>query len=88
MDNILYFSDVCPDTPPFLLELERLEIPYQGVNITESMPNLKKFLKIRDNQSVFDTKKENNQVGVPVLVVNDSEYIFDWHQLAELFEVK
>lgn len=86
-NKVLYFSSVCPDTEAFVEELERLDIQYDEVNITESMPNLKRFLKIRDTEEVFDQKKELSQVGVPVLVVNNNEeidYIFDLEKLSTL----
>lgn len=86
-NKVLYYSSVCPDTEAFVEELQRLDIQYDEVNITESMPNLKRFLKIRDTEEVFDQKKELNQVGVPVLIVNNKEeidYIFDLEKLSTL----
>lgn len=85
-NNILYYSDVCPDTQPFLKELNRLGITYQSVNITESIKNLKEFLNIRDNEEVFAKKKETNQVGIPVLVTEQGEFLFTGDQLKEQFE--
>lgn len=85
-NNILYYSDVCPDTKAFLSELNRLGVRFQSVNITESMSNLKDFLVERDNQDVFDEKKANNEVGIPVLITKDKEYLFNGSQLREKFE--
>lgn len=85
-NNILYYSDVCPDTEPFLKEMNRLGINFQSVNITESIKNLKEFLNIRDNEEVFTKKKETNQVGIPVLVTEQGEFIFTEEQLREKFE--
>ncbi|UUX33928.1 hypothetical protein [Fundicoccus culcitae] len=79
--KILYFSSVCPDTPAFVAELERLNIAYTAVNITESMPNLKQFLALRDTRPEFDVKKEHNQVGVPVLKLENDALIFDVSEL-------
>lgn len=87
MNNTLFYSSVCPDTEAFVKELDHLEIPYDAVNITESMGNLKKFLKYRDFQPDFESKKETNQVGVPVLLANNSaetRYIFDLNELKNL----
>lgn len=85
-NNILYYSDVCPDTKSFLSELNRLGVRFQSVNITESMSNLKDFLVERDNQDVFDEKKSNSEVGIPVLITKDKEYLFNGSQLREKFE--
>lgn len=85
-NNILYYSDVCPDTKSFLSELNRLEVRFKSVNITESISNLKEFLAVRDNEAVFNDKKETNQVGIPVLVTEDKDYLFDGDQLRNKFE--
>lgn len=85
-NNILYYSDVCPDTKSFLNELNRLEVRFKSVNITESISNLKEFLAVRDKEAVFNDKKETNQVGIPVLVTEDKEYLFDGEQLRNKFD--
>ncbi|UPQ85256.1 hypothetical protein M0R79_06255 [Ignavigranum ruoffiae] len=66
-DHILYYSDLCPDTEEFVSALQAKEIVYQAVNITESMANLKAFLKLRDKHPDFKAIKEQGKVGVPVL---------------------
>ncbi len=53
-------------------------INYLYLDITESMLNLKKFLKIRDNYEIFDEIRTNNRVGIPCIVINNGEeIIFD-----------
>lgn len=37
----LFYSDLCPDTQPFVAKLEKLNIAYEAVNIFESMSNFK-----------------------------------------------
>jgi len=39
------------------------------------MLNLKKFLKYRDNNPVFDDVKTSGRVGLPCIVINDGEEI-------------
>lgn len=39
------------------------------------MLNLKKFLKYRDNEPVFDEIKKAGRVGLPCIVINDGEEI-------------
>lgn len=74
--NKLYFSDKCPNTIDFVEELKKRDIPYEAVNITDSMKNLKEFLKLRDHRSEFDQAKENGYVGIPVLYSED-RFIYD-----------
>lgn len=90
MNNYLFFSSLCPETKEFVETLEQLNIPYDSVDITDSMRNLKRFLKHRDFQSAFDLKKESNQVGVPVLVVSKDEgtdYIFELTDLQNIHNI-
>ena len=77
MAAILYFSDKCPDTQPFVARLEQKGIAYQPVNITDSMLNLKRFLSLRDNRIEFEERKQKGFVGVPVLHTSDDLLIFD-----------
>lgn len=72
--NIVYYSDVCPDTPGFMEALATKDFTYEMVNITASMGNLKQFLRLRDNRSEFEAKKAQGQVGIPVLVMDDQVY--------------
>ncbi|HHX69917.1 MAG: glutaredoxin domain-containing protein [Miniphocaeibacter sp.] len=66
MEKLIVFgSDKCPDCPPALEELDNKNIDYEFINITESIPNLKRFLLIRDNNPEFDKVKNNGSVGIP-----------------------
>lgn len=80
--NIVYYSDKCPDTTDFLKSLDEMKIDYEKVNITDSMKNLKEFLKLRDQRSEFDAAKAAGNVGVPVLFSED-RIIYDLDQLNE-----
>nr|MBS9777228.1 hypothetical protein [Gammaproteobacteria bacterium] len=68
---ILFYSDLCPDTAPFVEELEKLDISYEVLNIFESMSNFKRFLQIRDTNAYFDETKKNGYAGIPALVINE-----------------
>lgn len=67
---ILYASDKCPDCPPVIDRLDEKNITCRLVNITNSMAELKEFLKLRDNLDHFDTIKEAGLVGIPSLMVD------------------
>lgn len=84
MKPVLFFSSLCPDTAPFKKVLEQLNVEYDEINITDSMRNLKQFLKLRDTQSVFEAKKATDQVGIPCLVVNEM-YLFTTEQLMDYY---
>ena len=73
---VLYFSDLCPDTPPFVAALAARNMDYEAVNITASMKNLKRFLALRDSRAAFDARKAQGAIGIPVLQLADGTLIF------------
>ena len=81
----LYFSSLCPDTAPFKAAMERLGMTAREVDITASMRNLKEFLRVRDGEEVFIPRKEQGMVGIPCLVTNKGEYLFEVSDLEERF---
>ena len=70
---VLYFSDLCPDTPPFVAARN---MDYEAVNITASMKNLKRFLALRDSHAAFDARKAQGAIGIPVLQLADDSLVF------------
>lgn len=77
----LFYSNLCPDCPPFQATLTERGIAYEAVNITESMKNLKRFLAIRDHASAFDDGKSKGYVCIPCLVYEDGRIIFETKDL-------
>ncbi|MFC0322553.1 hypothetical protein ACFFHT_03080 [Gallibacterium melopsittaci] len=84
MQPVLFYAHLCPDTEPFIAELTRLNVEYESVSILESMANLKRFLRLRDQHSAFDSVKANGYAGVPALVIGDN-VILDKEQLSNYF---
>ncbi|MCT8563661.1 hypothetical protein KZ379_05620 [Glaesserella parasuis] len=78
---VLYFAHWCPDTAPFVAELQRLGIDYEEREMTTGGANLKAFLKLRDNHPAFDNAKANGYNDIPALVLEDERVVLD---LAEL----
>lgn len=73
----LFVSSLCPDCPPAIAEVKEKNLDCEIVDITESMANLKKFLKERDLSEDFDEIVEKGNVGVPALMRDDKFYFFD-----------
>lgn len=67
----VFASPLCPDCPPFIDYLNKNHINYDYIDITESMGNLKIFLKFRDENPFFDEVKSNGYVGIPVVMIGD-----------------
>lgn len=65
--------------------LSQNNIRHAYLDISESMMNLKRFLKYRDFNSEFDDIKKNGRVGLPCVVVDNGEQIiFDINELESL----
>ena len=80
---ILYFSDKCPDTAPFVAALKALNIDYIEANISENMPNLKRFLALRDNDPAFADRKAKGYIGIPALVYPNGRIVFEIKALSK-----
>ena len=84
MKPILYYAKDCPDTKPFVARLNEFGIVYEEVEVFTSLKDLKQFLFVRDTYKVFDKIKGNMQIGIPCLVVSETECILDLDKLNEL----
>lgn len=60
-------------------------VEFEYIDITDSMRNLKIFLKLRDTRPEFAEIKKLGRVGVPLIMVGNGEkLIFDRPDLGEL----
>ncbi|PVX32124.1 glutaredoxin-related protein [Pasteurella langaaensis DSM 22999] len=82
---ILFFAETCPDTAPFVAELKRLNIEYEPVEVLSSLANFKQFLRLRDNNAVFDDAKANGYAGLPALLLENGDVVLEKEKLSELF---
>ena len=82
---VLFYSAECPDTPSFVTELKALNVDYEEIEVQSSLPNLKRFLRLRDNESVFDEAKAKGYAGLPALLLADGRVILDESELCDTF---
>ena len=60
-------------------------IIYEYIDITDSMKNLKIYLKLRDTRPEFEEIKRIGRVGIPFIMLDNGEkLIFDQPELDEL----
>ena len=69
----IYGTDLCPDCLAAKKVLDERKIPYDYVDITASIGNLKAFMKMRDEEPAFDEAKKAGAVGVPAFVLDDGD---------------
>lgn len=70
-NRILYGSQHWPGCAPVKEFLDKNNFKYTYVDITESMKNLKEFLKIRDTKDAYKGIRGRAIVGIPMLKIND-----------------
>lgn len=84
----LFISGNCKDTPAALKAFRETDIEYRLVDITENMTNLKEFLHYRDNSPFFRSVKFKNNVGVPLIVINEGEKFYLFNEEMDLNNLK
>ena len=84
MEYILYFAEICPDTAPFKEKLAELGITYKEVEVMSSLKNFKEFLFVRDTYTQFEGIRGNMKIGIPCLVISESECILELSELTKL----
>lgn len=75
----VYGSPLCPECVACKSALDNNQVEFEYINITESMRNLKEFLKIRDNSEEYKEVKEGGYVGIPTLI-DDGKIILDYEE--------
>lgn len=71
---VLFMSSKCPECPPIIEKLKENGIEYRQVDISESMGDLREFLKYRDREDFFKPIKEGGMAGVPTLMVDEKDF--------------
>jgi glutaredoxin-related protein len=65
--------------------LSNNSIDFEFIDITDSMRNLKIYLKLRDTRSEFEEAKKLGRVGIPFIMIGNGEkFIMDEPNLDEL----
>ena len=82
---VLFYSAECPDTPSFVAELKALNVDYEEIEVQSTLPNLKRFLRSRDNEAVFDEAKAKGYAGLPALLLADGRVILTESELCDTF---
>ncbi|SHH66061.1 Glutaredoxin-related protein [Anaerosphaera aminiphila DSM 21120] len=84
----LFISSKCPECPEAVQSFKASELNYKTVDITESMDNLRLFLKYRDSNSFFDNIKSLNQVGIPSIMIGDGKSFISYKSSLDLSKLK
>ncbi|MCR5426248.1 MAG: glutaredoxin-related protein [Lachnospiraceae bacterium] len=73
----IYGMPTCPYCDYVHEQIKGREDEFRYINIGENIRNLAIFMKIRDNNPVFDHCKEVGDVGIPAFVFEDGRVSID-----------
>lgn len=73
----VYGADICIDCRNYKEIQKNRGFEAEYVDIIENTTNLKEFLKIRDNDALYEQVKENNGIGIPLFVREDGMKTFN-----------
>lgn len=76
----IYGSMLCPDCVQCRKDLDRTGVEYEYLDFSDSLKNLKEFLKLRDESSLFDRVREAGGIGIPCIVREDGSMTLDWEE--------
>ncbi len=67
----IYGSEICSGCRSFKALMQSRGIEGEWIDITESVANLRAFLRMRDTNPIFDEIRKEGRIGIPVFV-NDA----------------
>lgn len=74
----IYGSMLCKDCVECVDDLKKAEVEFEFLDFADSLLNLKEFLKIRDENPLFDAVREKGSIGIPAIVKEDGSITLDW----------
>ena len=74
----IYGSILCKDCLDCMRDLDQNKVTYQFLDFADQLLYLKEFLKIRDENPMFDGVKENGSIGIPCIIEEDGTVTLNW----------
>lgn len=79
----VYGTPTCPHCASAKANFDYYKIPYEYVDVCESVKQLKEFTVLRDTRKEFDDAKENGYIGIPAIIKEDGTLTFDWESIVK-----
>lgn len=77
----IYGSMLCGDCVECREAFDRAGMEYTFISITESLPAMKEFLRLRDESPLFAEAKAQGSIGIPCVLADDGALTLDWESL-------
>lgn len=78
---IMYGSNACGDCLDAIKVLDEMNAQYTYIEFSESTINLKRFLKLRDTNPLFDEVKKAGNIGIPCFLLSDGAVTLDLQEV-------
>ena len=74
----IYGSMLCKDCVECVADLKKANVEFEFCDFADNLHDLKEFLKIRDESSLFNQVREKGSIGIPTIVKADGSVCLDW----------
>lgn len=75
---LIYGTMQCPDCVECCNNLDAAGVSYTFLEFSDNLKNLKEFLKIRDENPLFDEIRREGKIGIPCIVGEDGSVRLNW----------
>ena len=76
----IYGSMLCPDCVDCCRELKEATVGFEFCDFADCLLNLKEFLKLRDESSVFEELRVAGKIGIPCILRENGSITLDWQE--------
>ncbi len=74
----IYGSMLCKDCVLCRQQLDEAGVEYTYLDFSDNLQNLKDFLKIRDEDTIFELVKERGGIGIPCILEESGVVSLQW----------
>ena len=71
---------LCPDCVDCCADLDKAKVEYEFLDFSADLRNLKAFLMLRDEKTVFDAVKREGAIGIPCILREDGSITLTWEE--------
>lgn len=79
----VYGTMLCKDCVACGARFDEDKVEYEFLPIDKDLDHLKAFLKLRDNNALFNEIKEAGGIGIPCVVTEEGEISLDWEKYVQ-----
>ena len=74
----IYGTMLCKDCVQCVADLNQANVAFEFCDFADNLAYLKEFLRIRDQEAVFDDARREGYIGIPCIVEEDGFVSLSW----------